>query len=176
MNYEGMPETSRQAGFQAVLRHLHERKNSPVIVETGTIRNEAGPEDGWSTLIFGWFCHTHGGRLYTIDFDAECIAISKRVTTAYADCIEYIHGRGDDSIAALDVTIDLLYLDSAHGLNAAWEEYEQAKPKLACDAIIMIDDADHKGKKAIPRLEDEGWKVIAHIHNPCQQAILTKDE
>jgi predicted O-methyltransferase YrrM len=176
INFAEMPKTTRAAGFEKALSLLYSRCLYPVIVETGTIRNEDSPEDGWSTLVFGWFCHKYGGKLYTIDFNAEHIEISKRITSQYAENIEYIVGRGDDSIAALDtkLLIDFLYLDSAHGLNAAWEEYLQAKPKLHPRAIIMIDDADHKGKKAIPKLREDGWEVIAYIHNPCHQAILER--
>jgi predicted O-methyltransferase YrrM len=170
-----MPESGRKDGLRMVLDMLHRMKNGKVnIVETGTIRNESSPEDGWSTLVFGWYCNKYGGRVFTIDKEEKHIEIAKRVTRDYKHCIEYIVGRGDESLKELDVEIDLLYLDSAHGHNAAVEEYEEAKSKLAYAALIMVDDADSKGIKLIPKLEAEGWEVIASINTPFQQRILIR--
>jgi len=171
-----MPPNGREVGFKHVLSILRCLKpGNVVIVETGTIRNEESAEDGWSTLIFGWYCRKYGGKVYTIDFNPDHIEICKRVTVEYSDLIEYIVGRGDDSLKTLDVSIDLLYLDSAHGLNAACEEFDIAKSKLAPNALVMVDDADHKGKKLIPKLKKEGWRIAAYLYNPCQQTILIKD-
>ena len=86
---------------------------APTIVETGCQRE---PEDwgaGMSTSVFGEFAKRAGGKLYTVDNNADHLARCKVHTAKWASHTVY---QLDDSVRYLQNSapklIDLLYLDS----------------------------------------------------------------
>lgn len=130
---------------------------NPLIVETGCVRQEEDYGAGYSTVIFGDYVTTHGGKLITIELSGENLATCKKLTQPYANSIEYIHM---DSVMALKewghthpgIMIDLLYLDSwdyPDGddkadpfpcQNHQRKELAQAWKYLKPGALILLDD------------------------------------
>lgn len=130
---------------------------NPLIVETGCVRMEEDYGAGYSTVIFGDYVTTHGGKLVTIELSGENLAMCKKLTKLFASNIEYIHM---DSVAALHnwgithpgVMIDLLYLDSWDypvgedgGDPFPCQEHQrkelaQAWKHLKQGALILLDD------------------------------------
>jgi hypothetical protein len=110
------------------------------IVETGTIRDDretARSGDGWSTLAWGWYAAQTGGRAYTVDCDPDALALCRRLTSDYADHLEYVQA---DSLALFaDWTqragwpeIHLLYLDSLDYVDQERsEEHHLAEARAA---------------------------------------------
>src|SRR5438128_335113 len=93
-NWEQAPESGRRETLLRALRRLSEVRAGPVcIVETGTLRNEtptgcAG--DGWSTITWSWYVSQVGGLVFTVDINAEALAVCRRLTAPYADRVRYI--------------------------------------------------------------------------------------
>jgi predicted O-methyltransferase YrrM len=162
------------------------RSRLPIeIVETGIYSGVHGVY--CSTRIFGQLCRDLNGRVRTVDIDA------KRVQAALAllgDLEPWVEPAADDSVRwlkQLDGRIDFLHLDSwdynGERLNrwrSRWHclrEIRAALPKLAADAVVLIDDqnmdrawwtgADYrpgekgKGALAVPWLLRRGWRVLA---------------
>ncbi|MFH1547075.1 MAG: hypothetical protein ABIC57_01160 [bacterium] len=176
---------SRYWTFQMALNLLFQRKNSPVIVETGCQRQEDDLGAGMSTSIFGEYCSRHGGKLYTVDLIETHLNICRECTSEHSRNIEYVLS---DSVAwlkkAARVNIDLLYLDSldypvgsqaddirmqeaaqVHCLN----EFKAAESsgKLKDNCLILIDDNQLPGGGK-PRLlkqylKAQGWTCLLDL-------------
>jgi hypothetical protein len=136
---------NRREGFQKIFDYLSGIK-SPVIVETGTYREENNYEgDGCSTLLFDTFIDYHGGSVLSIDNDPAACELAKENTffteVVESDSVEYL--------GSLDGKVDLLYLDSynivdwkddwapaAHHLK----ELFAAKNCIKDGTLIVVDD------------------------------------
>jgi hypothetical protein len=127
--------------------------SGPVIVEIGTLR-DATVGGGHSTFKFGEFCERFNGELHSVDISPEAIEFSMR---ASADYLPWITHHVSDSTAFLrsfPARINLLYLDgldSTPGREAEasakqLDEIEAALPRLADQAIVLLDDADLPGE------------------------------
>jgi hypothetical protein len=98
----------RSAGFQKIFDFLA-GLNNPVIVETGTYREENNYEgDGCSTLLFDSFVDYHGGVVLSVDIDPEACELAKE-NTLFTEVIE---SDSVEFLGTLEGKIDLLYLDS----------------------------------------------------------------
>ena len=149
-----------------LLTHTDENR---IIVETGTQRQDDDLGAGESTRIFSSFCSEFGGKLISIDNNAQYIKYSKTYTIQYKECIEYICADSVDALSDLDLNIDLLYLDSLDYLdgwhtmseNHCLSEAEIALPKMADNSLILIDDFNEqgigKGRLARVFLIKNGW-------------------
>lgn len=167
--------------FLYSLELLNSRCTEPLIVETGTLRQENDFGAGYSTYIFGEYVSLFGGRLITIDISAKNIDTSKRLTEKFKENITYIC---EDSLIYLNgytsEKIDYLYLDSfdcpltgdatdaqLHNLH----EFKSAEPFLSKNAIIVIDDAnlENGGKSRLTHqyLSDRGY-IMSMFH---QQSV-----
>ena len=135
----------RSAGFQKIFDFLG-GLHSPVIVETGTYREENNYEgDGCSTLLFDTFVDYHGGVVLSVDIDPEACDLAKE-NTFFTEVIE------SDSIeflGTLEGKIDLLYLDSYNiaDWNNDWapaahhlKELFAAKNCIKEGTMIVVDD------------------------------------
>src|SRR5690349_13452496 len=95
IEWEQLPETGRRESVGPALRRLAELwPEAPVVVETGTLRNESPRGrhgDGWSSLAWAWFAAQTGGTFYTVDIDPDCLDACRRVTAVYADHVQYHH-------------------------------------------------------------------------------------
>jgi Methyltransferase domain len=185
MNWDEAPDFGRRETLLKTLRRLYQHyPEGACIVETGTLRSEAGlAGDGWSTVAWGWYCHETGGTVHTVDIDAGNLEVCRRVTAPYAAAIEYVHA---DSVTFLRQwaekgrgEIHLLYQDSFDYLDHAASEAhhlaeaQAALPLLATPCLVLFDDSHvgteldaagiprcgGKGAKAIPFLLEHGFRV-----------------
>ena len=71
----------RELGFTKIFEYLKTIEN-PVIVETGTVREENNFEgDGCSTVLFDNYVGMQGGTLITVDIDPIACKTAERLTT-----------------------------------------------------------------------------------------------
>ena len=135
----------RSDGFQKIFKYLATKEN-PVIVETGTYREENNYEgDGCSTLLFDSFVDYHGGSVLSIDIDPKACKLAKK-NTYFTDVIE---SDSVEFLGTLDGKIDLLYLDSYNidNWNNDWapaahhlKELFAAKNCIKEGTLIVVDD------------------------------------
>ena len=135
----------RETGFTKTFEYLR-RIKEPVIVETGTVREDYNFEgDGCSTILFDNYIDKQGGKLITIDIDPAACKNARTVTThaevIEADSVEYL--------STLEGHVDLLYLDSFNIYNRLddWEasghhlkELFAAKNIIKEGTLIVVDD------------------------------------
>lgn len=135
----------RRAGFQKIFDFLG-GLNSPVIVETGTYREENNYEgDGCSTLLFDSFVDYHGGVVLSVDIDPKACDLAKE-NTCFTEVIE---SDSVEFLGTLEGKIDLLYLDSYNiaDWNNDWapaahhlKELFAAKDCIKEGTMIVVDD------------------------------------
>ena len=148
----------RETGFTKTFEYLR-RIKEPVIVETGTVREDYNFEgDGCSTILFDNYIDKQGGKLITIDIDPAACKNARTVTThaevIEADSVEYL--------STLEGHVDLLYLDSFNIYNWLddWEasghhlkELFAAKNVIKEGTLIVVDDNLY-----VPNTEDNKRK------------------
>jgi hypothetical protein len=181
------PRTARSRTFDIALTMLNSRYgDKPVnIVETGTIRQEFDPGDGWSTLVWDSYVNQFGGKVWTCDLNSLHMEVCRRVTRE-SPRIEYVVGDSLKFLKDFKEKINFLYLDSydtggteENIKNACIHQLNEAKnalDRLDENALIMLDDipTDYKGGKgelSIPFFLENGFKVL-HYQEP--QMILGK--
>lgn len=141
---EGIPRHINYSSFKNVFQELVKIKE-PIIIETGS--SYAGIK---STNLFDSYVKKYGGRLYSVDINAQLI---QKIRGEFSEATELIC---DDSVEFLNefpinypgVKPNLVYLDSmdidwlapepaeVHGLN----EYLAVKPLLQKGSLLLIDD------------------------------------
>ena len=144
----------RSDGFKKIFKYLTDKKN-PVIVETGTYREENNYEgDGCSTLLFDTFVDYHGGTVVSVDIDPKACELA-RENTYFTDVVE---SDSVEFLGTLEGQVDLLYLDSFNiaDWNNDWEpaahhlkELFAAKNCIKEGTLIVVDDnlKTPKGKR-----------------------------
>ena len=135
----------RETGFTKIFEYLRRIKD-PVIVETGTVREDYNFEgDGCSTILFDRYVDTQGGTLLTVDIDPVACKNARTVTT-HAEVIE---ADSVEFLSTLEGHVDLLYLDSFNIYNWLddWEasghhlkELFAAKNIIKDGTLIVVDD------------------------------------
>jgi predicted O-methyltransferase YrrM len=124
-----------------------------------------------STLLFGRYLEEKGGRLTSIDIDAEHVTFARRETVGLpVDVVQ------SDSVVWLrdyrGQPFSGIYLDSQDTYCQGFAEHALAEviaaiPHLLPTAPILFDDTfrkgtgwEGKGEKAVPWLLDRDWKII----------------
>lgn len=135
----------RSKGFQKIFDFLS-GLNSPVIIETGTYREENNYEgDGCSTLLFDTFVDYHGGVVVSVDIDPKACQLAKK-NTFFTEVIE---SDSVEFLSTLEGKVDLLYLDSYNiaDWNNDWapaahhlKELFAAKNCIKEGTMIVVDD------------------------------------
>ena len=135
----------RETGFTKIFEYLRRIKD-PVIVETGTVREDYNFEgDGCSTILFDRYVDTQGGTLLTVDIDPVACKNARTVTT-HAEVIE---ADSVEFLSTLEGHVDLLYLDSFNIYNWLddWKasahhlkEIFAAKNVIKEGTLIVVDD------------------------------------
>lgn len=164
---------SRAATFRIALSLL-EKNGDTNFVETGTTRknhiNCPCPIerccDGASTVLFGDFCNTFGGKVWTCDIDENNINNCKIATEEYKKYITYIVDDSLNFLRNFNQRIDFLYLDSVDGTDQyahihQLKEIEIALPKLHENSIVLLDDLYSKTNMSIPFLLKNKWLNIS---------------
>lgn len=107
----------RYVGFYKIFKHLllHKEKDF-TIIETGTLRKKDTWTDGQSALLFYEFITHFGGKLISIDTDPQALATAREVLETVPKqphaSYELLLGDGVAMLHALDMSADLVYLDS----------------------------------------------------------------
>ena len=179
----GRRRSTVEAAIQWLLDHL---PPEPVgIVETGTY---CGAHSLYhSTTIFGALCRELGGKLQTVDLDAERVQTAIRLHVGFEDWIEFVTSDSVAFLRDLEGPVHLLHLDSWDYFGSRWNRFRSrrhcrreiraAYPRLAPGAVVLIDDqnmdrawwesADYrpgekgKGATAVPWLLSQGWRVLS---------------
>jgi hypothetical protein len=152
---------SRYWTFQIALNLLAQKKDSPVIIETGCQRLPDDLGAGMSSSIFGEYCSRYGGILYSIDLITQHLEVCKECTKQFSHCIEYVNS---DSVAWLrspnGIVADLLYLDSldypisADGTRSLDPDGEFAAQAHCLNEFIAALDSGKVNSKTIVLLDD----------------------
>jgi len=142
-----------------------------VFVECGCQSTTAIHSQGLSTEIWAAVAARQGGRLWTVDHDAEAMKLCRQLTSAY-DNIEYVVRDSIEFLRDFDRTIDFLYLDSfgffEHSKDAArrhqLEEISAAFAKLSPGATVLLDDANVQMwfPEGLNSLDVQGPTLLAH--------------
>ena len=137
---------AREETFEKIFNYLDSLGHYPVIIETGTYREENNyTGDGCSTVLFDRYIAASYGALYSVDIDPVACALARKATqiaeVVESDSVEYL--------GTLSGDCDLLYLDSynienwyddwapaAHHLK----ELFAAKNVIAPGTLIVVDD------------------------------------
>ena len=137
---------ARKETFEKIFNYLITLEREPVIIETGTYREEDNYSgDGCSTLLFDNFISFFGGTLISIDIDPKACALASDNTT-YAEIIE---SDSVEYLGNLNGKCDLLYLDSYNITDWAndWapashhlKELFAAKNIITENTLIVVDD------------------------------------
>jgi caffeoyl-CoA O-methyltransferase len=113
-----------------------------------------------------------GGRVISCDVDEETTAIARRYAeeAGLADRIEYRTGSALETIAQLDGTFDLVFIDADKPNYRNY--YEAVLPKLSDNGLIVADNALRDGR--VLEDGDEPMKEFNdHVRNdPRVQCVL----
>lgn len=156
LDYFGQYEHKLQGRYPTMrmaLNIIHQKENSPVIVETGCMRGFQDWGAGMSTYLFAEYVHKFGGVFHSVDNNLENVAVANYACQGLPanvhlkDSIEYLNTHAG--------YIDLLYLDSFDMGNTAEQagnsahhqltEIETAWEKLHNTAVILLDDTNFIG-------------------------------
>ena len=173
------------------LNILYQKRENPLIIETGCQRMADDLGAGMSTSIFGEYLKRYGGRLFTVDISQHNLDICKGCTIDFADYIKYVC---QDSISFLrhnEEKADLLYLDSLDYPigDEAGDIQKQVAAQVHClkefkaavkggtvtnSTIILIDDNQLPGggkpRLLKQHLQDEGYLCLLDL----QQSLWVK--
>jgi caffeoyl-CoA O-methyltransferase len=132
---------------------------------------ELGTFTGYSSLSMARGL-PEGGRVISCDVDDETTAIARRYAeeAGLADRIEYRTGPALETIAQLDGTFDLVFIDADKPNYRNY--YEAVLPKLSDNGLIVADNALRDGR--VLEDGDEPMKDFNdHVRNdPRVQCVL----
>jgi predicted O-methyltransferase YrrM len=145
---------ARTESFDEIFKYLINLEHAPVIIETGTYREENNyTGDGCSTLLFDKFVDCFGGDLYSVDIDPKACELA-RSSVVNAEIVE---SDSVEFLGSLWGPCDLLYLDSYNIQNWMddWapaahhlKELFAAKNIIKTGTLIVVDDnIIHQGKR-----------------------------
>ncbi len=124
---------------------------------------ELGTFTGWSSISMAKGLPP-GGRVTTCDVNAETTEIARRYAeeAGVADRIDYRLGPALETIAELDGSFDLVFID-ADKVNYV-NYYEAVLPKLADDGLIVADNVLWSGRVVEDDPDDEGTRAIKEFN------------
>jgi tetratricopeptide (TPR) repeat protein len=145
---------NRKNTFTKIFEYLDALKRPVIIVETGCARNMHATEeknwraDGQSTILFDRYVQANGGKVFSVDIDADHVRFAQSVTGPKT------HVYRDDSVKRLqnlaqrDVIPDLVYLDSLDFMeqDPFWtalhcaNEFFAIRPVIRADTLVVCDD------------------------------------
>lgn len=162
----------RKDSFKFVFENAERQEGKPCVVETGTCRSGDWKGDGCSSVMFGQYCKTREGRLYTVDNSFDAMRACYSMTPQLRGSMEYVVSDSLKFLRWFSRQIDILYLDSydwgpgreqdsqRHSLS----EIQLSMHNLTPESIVVIDDTKlkdgGKGGLSVPWLTGQGWKVV----------------
>lgn len=181
--------------FLSALGMLYQRfqkeGGEPVIIETGCQRQEEDVGAGMSTTIFARYTNKYGGRIVTVDNNAEHLGRAMEYIEKLPDTkIEFVLADSVEWLRTYQGPCDFLYLDSLdypvgkEAENLMMQERAQGHcldecrgllPRLGPKTIILADDNQFPGggkpRKLKEFLSKEGFTCILDL----QQSLWIKE-
>jgi caffeoyl-CoA O-methyltransferase len=120
---------------------------------------ELGTFTGYSSISMA-LALPDGGRIITCDVNEETTAIARRYAeeAGVTDLIDYRVGPGLETIAQLDGSFDLVFIDADKPSYIAY--YEATLPLLEDDGLILADNTLWSGRVVDPESTDENTEHI----------------
>jgi len=164
---------NRAVGFDIIFRLLlNQKRTNFSIIETGTLRTPNNWTDGQSARLFTEFVDQHGGRVRSVDIDADaCEAArghisSKNFSVTHSDSVTWLAQQTDLA------QVDLFYLDSwdvdwgndTASADHHLREFQAIESHLHAGTIVAIDDNSRwtnsdqrtgKGRRVVEYLQDQ---------------------
>ncbi len=142
--------------LRAALREVLPRWPTPVVLETGCIRD---PDEGTDSTSSIAETLAGRGRFYAFELDPEHIETARRACGAHSDAVRFIEG---DSVANLERlrgsgeldVVHLAFLDSADDPEHIWREFGAVEDAFPTGGLVIVDDAIRgvKGDRIRPAL------------------------
>jgi caffeoyl-CoA O-methyltransferase len=125
---------------------------------------ELGTFTGYSSISMA-LALPAGGSLTSCDVNEETTAIAKRYAeeAGVADRIDYRLGPGLETIAQLDGSFELVFIDADKEGYVAY--YEATLPLLAEGGLIVADNTLWSGRVADPAEDDENTRAIREFND-----------
>jgi hypothetical protein len=160
--YDPVARFGRRVGWYALVRALKPR----VVIETGV---EKGL--GATVLCAALLRNSqegHQGRYYGTDIDRGAGML---FCEPYRSMGEILYGDSIESLAALDVTIDIFVNDSDHSADYEGREYRTVAPKLSGQAVIIGDNA-HVTDELLKFSKETGRQFLFFHEEPANHWYL----
>ena len=125
---------------------------------------ELGTFTGYSSISMA-LALPPGGRVVSCDVNEETTAIARRYAeeAGVADRIEYRLGPGVETIAQLDGTFDLVFIDADKPNYINY--YEATLPLLADGGLIVVDNTLWSGRVVDDEEQDESTQAIRALND-----------
>ncbi len=125
---------------------------------------ELGTFTGYSSISMA-LALPPGGRVVSCDVNEETTAIARRYAeeAGVADRIEYRLGPGLETIAQLDGTFDLVFIDADKPNYINY--YEATLPLLADGGLIVVDNTLWSGRVVDDEEQDESTRAIRALND-----------
>ena len=125
---------------------------------------ELGTFTGYSSISMA-LALPLGGRVVSCDVNEETTAIARRYAeeAGVADRIEYRLGPGLETIAQLDGTFDLVFIDADQPNYINY--YEATLPLLADGGLIVVDNTLWSGRVVDEDDQDESTRAIRALND-----------
>jgi caffeoyl-CoA O-methyltransferase len=125
---------------------------------------ELGTFTGYSSISMA-LALPPGGRVVSCDVNEETTAIARRYAeeAGVADRIEYRLGPGLETIAQLDGTFDLVFIDADKPNYINY--YEATLPLLADGGLIVVDNTLWSGRVVDDEEQDESTQAIRALND-----------
>ena len=125
---------------------------------------ELGTFTGYSSISMA-LALPLGGRVVSCDVNEETTAIARRYAeeAGVADRIEYRLGPGLETIAQLDGTFDLVFIDADKPNYINY--YEATLPLLADGGLIVVDNTLWSGRVVDEDDQDESTRAIRALND-----------
>lgn len=136
---------------------------------------EIGTSNGYSAIWFGDAVRDLGGRVTTVETEAERVALARRNVTeaGVAAHVELVHGDGAEVLrAAGPESFDVIVLDAE---RPAYPGYlPDLTRTLAAHGVIAVDNATSHTDQVAPfrRLIEEDPRFAVRLH-PVGDGVLT---
>ncbi len=101
---------------------------------------EIGTSNGYSTIWLAWSALATGGRLITVDHNAEKLAMADENLrhAGMRDVVELRHGDAAEMVRTLPGPYDFVFFDCARSRPEL--QLEVLLPKLTADALVLADN------------------------------------
>jgi caffeoyl-CoA O-methyltransferase len=125
---------------------------------------ELGTFTGYSSISMA-LALPPGGRVISCDVNEETTAIARRYAeeAGVADRIEYRLGPGLETVARLDGTFDLVFIDADKPNYINY--YEATLPLLADGGLIVVDNTLWSGRVVDDEEQDESTQAIRALND-----------